>query len=233
MLEDALRVYAKFEDRTTDPATPAAGEGLVYVKDGKLHTKDDAGTVVEYGTGGGGGGDGALTLLDTVTLGSDGTITFTSISGGYNDLVLVGLLRDDDAAETVNSIQMRVGNGTVDTGSNYGYFTYSARGDNTGNVSSSSNSATAAFVGRTCVANGATAGRFTPVRIELFEYANTAVYRQYLAVAADWRALGNNRHSHASGEWQNTTDAINIVQLLGDAGGSFKAGSKVRLYGRL
>ena len=59
LLEDALRAYAKYEDRTTNPATPTSGSALVFVKDGKLHTVDDAGTVVEYGTGGGGGGDGA------------------------------------------------------------------------------------------------------------------------------------------------------------------------------
>jgi len=56
MLEDAIRAYATYEDRTTDPATPGSGETLVYVKDGKLHTVDDGGTVVEYGAGGGDGG---------------------------------------------------------------------------------------------------------------------------------------------------------------------------------
>jgi hypothetical protein len=53
MLEDALRVYSKYEDRTTNPSTPAAGAGLIYFKDGKIHSIDDAGTVVEYGASGG------------------------------------------------------------------------------------------------------------------------------------------------------------------------------------
>ena len=53
MLEDALREYAAFDDRTGDPSTPATDVALVYVKDGVLHTVDDQGTVVEYGGGGG------------------------------------------------------------------------------------------------------------------------------------------------------------------------------------
>jgi hypothetical protein len=44
LLEDALRAYARFEDRADDPGTPPAGQGLVYFKDGKLHTIDDGGT---------------------------------------------------------------------------------------------------------------------------------------------------------------------------------------------
>jgi hypothetical protein len=55
MLEDALREYGKYEDRTTNPSTPAAGTGLIFFKDGIIHSIDDAGTVVEYGSGGGGG----------------------------------------------------------------------------------------------------------------------------------------------------------------------------------
>lgn len=52
LLEDALRAYALFEDRTTDPSTPAANRGLIYFKDGVIHSIDDAGTVRSYGSAG-------------------------------------------------------------------------------------------------------------------------------------------------------------------------------------
>lgn len=56
LLEDAIRAYAKFEDRADDPVTPAAGSGLIYFKDGALYGIDAAGVVTAYGSGGGGGG---------------------------------------------------------------------------------------------------------------------------------------------------------------------------------
>jgi hypothetical protein len=75
MIEDALREYASYEDRSTDPSTPASGSGLIYFKNGKIHSRDDAGTVVEYGPAVGGGGE--FTESQTVKL-TTGDLTTTS-----------------------------------------------------------------------------------------------------------------------------------------------------------
>lgn len=39
--------YLKLDDQAEDPATPAAGKTLFYLKSGKAYTKDDAGTVTQ------------------------------------------------------------------------------------------------------------------------------------------------------------------------------------------
>lgn len=78
MLEDALREYAAYEARTTDPSTPAAGRALVYFKDGALHTIDSAGTVTTYGSGAGGGG-GAVLQVQTAVLNVNSATTSTSL----------------------------------------------------------------------------------------------------------------------------------------------------------
>lgn len=80
MIEDAVRAYAAFEDRTTDPSTPSAGEGLVYFKDGALHSIDDAGTVVEYGAGGGGATAELLDWHQVARASSGGTSIGTSFT---------------------------------------------------------------------------------------------------------------------------------------------------------
>jgi hypothetical protein len=83
MIEDAIRTYEQFEDRSTDPSTPASGHGLIYFKDGKIHSIDDAGAVTEYGAGGGGGGvlgyESAAGTTDQ-TLSNDTVTDLTSLS---------------------------------------------------------------------------------------------------------------------------------------------------------
>lgn len=77
LLEAAQNPYLTFEDRSTDPATPTAGSGLLYVKDGVVHSIDDAGTVVEYGSGGGGGGS-SLAAARVTRTGQGSNLTTTT-----------------------------------------------------------------------------------------------------------------------------------------------------------
>jgi hypothetical protein len=53
------------------PATPAAGRGRLYFKDGKLHQLDDLGNETEVGSGGGGVGGLNLVALDSSILPTD------------------------------------------------------------------------------------------------------------------------------------------------------------------
>jgi hypothetical protein len=91
-LSDALRAYATFEDRTTDPATPTAGTGLVYFKDGKLHQRDSAGVVTDLTeSGGGGGGGGGVPFKRTVITGT-GNKTTSSTTWTAVDATNLGYL---------------------------------------------------------------------------------------------------------------------------------------------
>lgn len=62
------------------PSTPASGKVRIYAKDGRIYSKDDAGT--EYGPfdAAGGGGGGPLLAVDDIALDANGT-DFASMSG--------------------------------------------------------------------------------------------------------------------------------------------------------
>ena len=234
LLEDAIRAYATYEDRATDPATPGSGQTLVYVKDGKLHTVDDAGAVTEYGTGApGGGGGGALTLIEEQTLASAGTFTFSSIPDSYNDLVLACRIRDASSESTVSATRVQVGNGTVDTGNNYDFLVYRYRP--AGSADDDTRQTSFWNVSRSTVANNETAGLFTPLEVTIFDYADAATWRQFLAFSGALQpsqSVGQSRLSWSSGAWRNTADVIDTLTVAGDTGGNLVAGSRVRLYGR-
>jgi hypothetical protein len=83
LLEDAIRQYATFADRTTDPAAPSAGERLVYVKDGSLWHRGPTGSPVEVGGGGGGGGGGGDYGAPVIDDALDSLSTLTAVSGTW------------------------------------------------------------------------------------------------------------------------------------------------------
>jgi hypothetical protein len=74
------------------------------------------------GGGGGGLGSGTTNLIGEVELTSSATqINFTDISQAYTDLLIVADLRTDRAAVSTDEFYMRVGNGSIDSGTNYSY----------------------------------------------------------------------------------------------------------------
>jgi len=85
------------------------------------------------------------TPIATTTLGSGAaSVTFSSISGSYTDLVLVGQFTGSAAN---NQVSIRVGNGSVDTGSNYSFTQVYGTGSAT--ASSQSTSDTSILIGYT------------------------------------------------------------------------------------
>ena len=116
MLEDALREYAAFDDRTGDPATPATDVALVYVKDGVLHTIDDQGAVTAYGEGGGAGNPTTVdinteTSSYTLVLADAGKVVRMN-SGTAVDLTVPAEASVDFPLATIIEVR-QVGEGTV------------------------------------------------------------------------------------------------------------------------
>jgi hypothetical protein len=179
------------------------------------------------------GGGGALTLIDTQTVaGSDATITFSSIPNTYNDLVIIGRVRDDAASVVVaQGLQMQVGAGSVDTGATaYAWHAYDAGAS--ADTFAVDNSDSKALLARAINGNSATAGSFSPVQLEIFDYADVSVCRAYICTVGLANA-SDSRSGRASGAWLNTASAIDIITIQGASGGNLKIGSKLRLYGRL
>lgn len=154
------------------------------------------------------------TPIATQTLGSAQTsVTFSSISGTYTDLVLVC----NGSANVSSNLTIRVGNGSVDTGSNYS--STFLGGDGSAAFSGAQSNQTASLVG--AVYTGLSINI-----INLQNYANTTTNKTFLS------RLGSAANAAAAyvGLWRSTA-AINIITLSLGGTNTFSTGSTFTLYG--
>jgi hypothetical protein len=154
-------------------------------------------------------------LIASTTLGSTvGSYTFTSIPSTFTDLILVTNLATDSATQ----FDLRVGNGSIDTGSNYS-ITYLLGGGATASSSRDSN-ATAAYSGYT----SSTALNKMHI-FQFMDYSNTTTYKTTLLrySAADTAATA------VVSLWRSTS-AINTIQVIAN-GNNLTSGSTLKLYG--
>lgn len=160
--------------------------------------------------------------IASVTLGADAAdITFSSIGSGYTDLVLVAAVRGTTAAAT-ETIYLRVGNATIDTGNNYSATTL--YGDGT-SAASGRTSSTSLITGGGIYAASASADLFSVYTVNLMSYANTNVNKTTLSATATPGAVVNR----IVGLWRSTS-AITTVRILPGAN-NLKAGSTASLFG--
>lgn len=153
--------------------------------------------------------------IATTTLGSDTTsYTFTSIPSTYTDLYLVGAFATDNPS----SINLNVGNGSVDTGSNFSW-TYLL-----GNGSSASSSRGSGDNRIFCGSTNSSSGQCN-LEFSFQNYSNTTTYKTTLQ-----RFNDTTSGTYATvGLWRNTA-AINQIRILAN-GNNLKAGSTFTLYG--
>jgi len=151
--------------------------------------------------------------IATTTLGSaTASYTFSSISGSYTDLVLVLVGSNSNGAYLI-----QVGNGSVDTGTNYSRtFMY---GD--GSVAGSNKSTSASSI----VATSGTLS-LQPSIMNFMNYSNTTTYKTLLTRGND------SAYSTAAivGLWRSTS-AINTIKIAGFGGVNLDTGSTFTLYG--
>lgn len=157
------------------------------------------------------------TPIATTTLGTAASsYTFSSISGSYTDLILI--FNGYGSSGTTN-INMQVGNGSVDTATNYSYTALYG----TGAVAGSSRASTTSsmILGYLQTTDGAN------VITQIQNYSNTTTYKTLIARA--------NTTSYeidlTAGLWRSTS-AINTIKL-NISSGNFVAGSTFTLYGIL
>jgi hypothetical protein len=154
--------------------------------------------------------------------GSSGTISFTSIPTTFTDLVIVGNWGQSVDSE---SCLFRVGNGSVDTGTNY-------------SATEIYGSGTAAGSQRTSTANGAritysTGGGSSITsnfQLHLMDYANTTTYKSFLTRYAVPSSAYPGTGAFAC-LWRSTA-TINTINLY-LTGGNFLVNSTFKLYGIL
>jgi hypothetical protein len=157
------------------------------------------------------------TPIATTTLGSaSNSISFSSISGSYTDLILVATGKNSTGFD---GIDIRVGNGSLDTGSNYSITMLNGNG---ADAQSSRES------GTSMTQMGITSSSTEQVSIcHFMNYSNTTTYKTVLARSnvTDFRVAA------IVGLWRSTS-AINTIQLRSDnASYKFTTGSTFTLYG--
>ena len=145
-----------------------------------------------------------------------GTVTFTSISGAYTDLVLIANRRYSNIGTGVDNTLITFNN---DSGANYSN-TYMNNGPGAGRISSANSLYTSA-------GGNETAQRYSVDIWNIMNYSNTTTYKTSL-MRMDF---GSTMLQQWVGLWRSTA-AINRIDINGSSG-TFAIGSTFTLYGIL
>ena len=105
---------------------------------------------------------------------SAASVTFTSIPQNYQDLLVI--INAGQTGGTVNQGVFRVGNGTLDTGTNYSYTVLGGNGSSA--VSSRGTSLTNGYTDY--FAAPGISGDYQAAELHIFNYANTSTYKTIL-----------------------------------------------------
>ena len=155
------------------------------------------------------------TPIATTTLGSTTTdYTFTAISSAYTDLVLI----INGNTSVNNDVFIQVGNGSIDSGSNYSYTFMYGDGSSAASarVSSSANMATGGIY---------SSGAVGTVIAQFMNYSNTSTYKTMIS-----RSNSSGYVQARVNLWRSTS-AINQIKIFGQSGMTFNSGCTFTLYG--
>lgn len=169
---------------------------------------------------------GSFESIATVTVGSGGAadVEFVSISNSYSHLQIRCFARGTETSDNVN-VTVRVGNGTIDTGSNYAWHQLYGDGSSTG----SSAGTTQSFMYMPQVATDLnSASVFGAVVIDILDYANTNKYKTLRGLGG-FDSNGSGKVFVRSGLWQSTS-AINRIKIYPNTA-NWKQYTTFALYG--
>ena len=165
------------------------------------------------------------TPIATTTLGSAAaSYTFSSISGSYTDIVLT--ISGYGSGTDGNAVLCQVGNGSVDTGSNYSVTRLSGNGTtaSSGRRSSQTNGYLSDNTG---FPNSSS--QISNFIVNFMNYSNTTTYKTFLSRANV--ASGTYPGTEALVNLWRSTSAINTIKVFPFAGESFDTGTTITIYG--
>ena len=155
--------------------------------------------------------------IATTTLGSaQSSVTFSSISGSYTDLVLIISARMT-AGGGASSIQAQFNS---DTGSNYSFTLLN--GDGSSATSARNSNQTQAAIGLGTDA----AGEWSSNIVQIMNYSNATTYKTILARAG----IAGDRVRAIVNLWRSTS-AITSITIINNGATTFVSGSTFTLYG--
>ena len=164
------------------------------------------------------------TPISTATLGSSAaSYTFTSIPTTYTDLIL----EITNAKSTVlgYGYTIGVGNGSIDTGTNYSGIGISGN-TTTVNQFHYSNTVGSTWVAGWLAGMGTTGNDPSTVTIQINNYSNSTTYKQILS-----RFSSVTKSVEASTWLWRSTSPINTLVINSQSGASILAGTTLTLYG--
>jgi len=220
--------YLAYGTHASRPVTPNVGTGVtsLYYETDTTNTFAWSGSAwVQVNSAG--GGAGAMTQIADVNLtgGSQATISFSSIAGTYNHLLLKWSLR----TTSVNNLDKFTVQFNGDTGANYQSVGQIGGTTDTGlGVTDSANSSATIPLGRTGGGTSTTSA-FGIGESFLNDYANTNKHKSFRSNDQSPYDATHTYNGIWSGRWANTAAITSI--LITPAAGSFAQYSRVTLYG--
>jgi hypothetical protein len=177
--------------------------------------------------GRGGGPVGSYDALATVFVPSGGSasVTFASIPAGYQHLQIRLLARTANAA-TYGGLRLQVGNGSIDTGSNYN--THDLYSDGTSSLTASSTTPNTNIYAGTVSAASLTANVFGAGIVDILDYANPNKFKTVRALGGT-DANGSGYLYYSSGTWRSLLP-ITTLNFFSTSG-NFTGNSEFALYG--
>lgn len=165
----------------------------------------------------------------TVSGSSVANITFTGISASYTDLLVVGYV----GLASGGNFRCQVGNGSIDTGTNYSRTTLYGRrnGANTADEygSSSSSAEDSAQIVQTTDLYASSVG-YSPILANFMNYSNTTTYKTILTRHSSSGVAAYRGVELSVSLWRSTS-AINQIKFYSSNGGNIAVGSNITLYG--
>ena len=165
--------------------------------------------------------------IATVSLtGGTAYAEFTSIPSGYKHLQIRGIIMN---AASNDNLAIRMGNGSVDTGSNYS--SHQLQGNGSSASAGASTSQTAAYLSGLVIASSSYPFSFV---YDILDYGSTNKNKTIRGLSGqDGNATGTAtdwRIQLTSGLWMNSSQAVNVIRIYVPAGnmGNY---SSFALYG--
>lgn len=164
--------------------------------------------------------------IATTTLSSAASsVTFSSISGSYTDIILV--FSNVKVSSGDSAIDIQVGNGSVDTGSNYSFTIMGARSASSTPFSNRLDTTT---IMRSNWYTSPTTTEAAMSQIHFMNYANTTTFKSVLANSRVQPGSANYSGVETIINLWRSTSAINIIKIMPNTS-TFTSGSTFALYG--
>lgn len=165
---------------------------------------------------------GAMFPLQVITVGpaSASSVSFTNIPNTYSHLQIRGITR----CASVKEFYIQVNN---DTGNNYAYHNLFGNGSSAG---AGANSTISRIATLTQVGSATAANTFSPIIIDLLDYANGNKYKTFRILSGTEQNSSTCEIGLTSGLWQSTS-AVTSISLFNATNTNIEPNSQFALYG--